>query len=186
MRLFIGLVHYPVYNKNYQDIASAITTVDLHDLARLARTYDIKKFFVVTPLDDQQALAERVRRHWITGYGARYNRNRKQAIELVRVIPSLEQAIDAIAELEKEKPLLIATDARKQKDRSISYENARRLIKEDSVIFLIFGTAWGLAKEVIQKADYVLDPIPGKTDYNHLSVRTASAIILDRLVGKRY
>ena len=63
MRLYIGLLHYPVYNKNYETIASAITNTDLHDLARLARTYGAKKFFVITPLRDQQELAGRILKH---------------------------------------------------------------------------------------------------------------------------
>ena len=80
MRLYIGLVHYPVYNKNYQRIASAVTTFDLHDISRLARTYDVRKYFVITPLDDQKELVERVQRHWTEGHGAEYNRNRKDNI----------------------------------------------------------------------------------------------------------
>ena len=48
---------------------------------------------------------------------------------------------------------------------------------------LVFGTAWGLAETFISEADYILAPITGPTDYNHLSVRTAAGIILDRLLG---
>jgi hypothetical protein len=180
MRLYIGLVHYPVYNKNFQRIASAITTFDLHDLARLARTYDLRRFFVITPLHDQQALAERVRRHWTEGYGARYNRHRKEAFQLVKVVSSLQQAIDSIVEKEGEATILIATDASEQICRSISYEQARGLIQDGNAVILLFGTAWGLDEAVITLADYVLDPILGRTDYNHLSVRTAAAIMLDR------
>ncbi len=183
MNFYIGLVHYPVYNKNYKIIASAITTFDLHDIARLARTYDAKKFFVITPLDDQQALAERVRRHWINGYGAKYNRHRKEAIELVEVIPSLEQTINGIKNVEGEAPLVIATDVSNQKYRSISYERLKKIIEKENVL-LIFGTAWGLEKTVLERADYILEPILGRTDYNHLSVRAAAAIILDRLAGR--
>jgi hypothetical protein len=32
-------------------------------------------------------------------------------------------------------------------------------------------------------ADYILDPLAGAGTYNHLSVRSAVAIILDRLLG---
>ncbi|MFO7784786.1 MAG: tRNA (guanosine(37)-N1)-methyltransferase TrmD, partial [Desulfatiglandales bacterium] len=70
LRLYIGLVHYPVYNKNGDTIASAVTTLDLHDLARLSATYGLKRFFIITPLEDQQELVERVIRHWTTGHGA--------------------------------------------------------------------------------------------------------------------
>jgi len=186
MRLYIGLLHYPVYNKNYQRIASAITTVDLHDLSRLARTYGVKRFFVITPLKDQQRLAGRILRHWTTGYGAGYNRHRKEALELITIVPSLEESLKKITEMEDEEPLLIATDASKQETRSMAYTRAREIIDSERVVNLIFGTAWGLDKEVIKRADYILDPIEGSTGYNHLSVRTAAAIILDRLVGSHY
>ncbi|MCD6561072.1 MAG: RNA methyltransferase [Deltaproteobacteria bacterium] len=185
MYLYIGLVHYPVYNKNSKIIASAITTVDLHDLSRLARTYNARKFFVITPLEDQQLLVEKVIRHWTKGYGARYNPNRKEAIELVAVSPSLEQTIEKIIEFEGKTPLIIATDASKENGRYISYEKARSIVFNDDVVILIFGTAWGLDKTVLNQADYVLDPVSGRMGYNHLSVRAAAAIILDRLAGAR-
>jgi len=185
VRLYIGLLHYPVYNKNYQRIASAITTVDLHDLSRLARTYGVKRFFVITPLKDQQRLAGRILRHWTTGYGARYNRHRKEALELITIVPSLEESLKKITEMEDEAPLLIATDASKQEARSMAYTKAREIINSERVVNLIFGTAWGLDREVIKRADYILDPIEGNTGYNHLSVRTAVAIILDRLAGRQ-
>ncbi|RLI51251.1 MAG: RNA methyltransferase [Candidatus Thorarchaeota archaeon] len=184
MRLYIGLVHYPVYNKKNEIIASAITTLDLHDIARLARTYDLKKFFVITPLDDQQELAGRVIKHWTRGYGSRYNRDRKEAIKLVAVVPSLERAVDDVIQAEGDAPLLIATDASRQEDRSISFERARAVIRQELPVFLLFGTAWGLDKAFMTMADHVLEPISGRSEYNHLSVRTAAAIILDRLVGR--
>lgn len=184
MPLYFGLVHYPVYNKNEQRIASALTTLDLHDLSRLARTYGVKKFYVINPLEDQQCLAESIVKHWTTGYGARYNTHRKEAIELVAVVASLEESVREIEKLEGEQTLLIATDASKQEAPCISYGKARRLLDSGRVVILIFGTAWGLDKEVIEQADYVLDPIGGVTDYNHLSVRTAAAIIVDRLLGR--
>ena len=182
MRLYVGLVHFPVYNKHEETICSAITPMDIHDFARLGKTYGIKGFFVITPLEDQQALANRIIRHWISGYGAQYNHHRKQAIGLVSVTPSLEMAVIKVKEQEGETPTLIATDAVKHY-RGISYQSARAFIASDEVVFLLFGTAWGLHKDVLHKADHVLEPVLGKAEYNHLSVRTAAAIILDRLVG---
>jgi hypothetical protein len=184
VRLYIGLIHYPVYNKNRQKIASAITTFDLHDLSRLARTYDVKSFFVINPLEDQQRLAERVMRHWAIGYGATYNRYRKEAIELIRVVPSLEDSVREIIEMERETPLLIVTDASRQAEGTLTYRKAANIIHSEKVVFLLFGTAWGLDADLMSKADHVLDPVEGGTDYNHLSVRTAAAIILDRLAGR--
>lgn len=182
-RLYMGLIHYPVYNKNRETIASAITTFDLHDLSRVARTYDMKGFYVVTPLQDQQRLADRVLEHWRVGYGALYNPNRKEALEGVRVTATLEEAVREVTEREGERPLLIATDARSQKERCLSYPKARELIAASQVVLLLFGTAWGLEREVLEQANYILEPIEGRTNYNHLSVRAAAAIIADRLAG---
>jgi tRNA (guanine37-N1)-methyltransferase len=184
VRLYIGLLHYPVYNKNRQKIASAITTFDLHDLSRLARTYGVKRFFVINPLEDQQRLAERVLKHWAVGFGSTYNRHRKEAIQLLRVVPSLEDSVSEVMEMEGEAPLLFATDASRQTERSLTYREAARIIHSDRVVLILFGTAWGLDAEIIGRADHVLDPVEGVTEYNHLSVRTAAAIILDRLAGK--
>ncbi|MCG6880228.1 MAG: RNA methyltransferase [Deltaproteobacteria bacterium] len=184
MRLYMGLVHFPVYNKHQDTIASAITPLDIHDFARLGKTYGTKGFFVITPLEDQQTLVFRILRHWTTGYGARYNRHRKEAMDLVSVTSTLEEALLRVADREGETARIVATDAVLQKDRDMSYKALRRLVLSDEVILLLFGTAWGLHKDLLDKADHVLEPIFGKTEYNHLSVRTAAAVILDRLVGR--
>jgi hypothetical protein len=183
MRLYVGLVHYPVYNKHQETIASAITPVDIHDFARLGKTYGIEGFFVITPLEDQQALTHRILRHWISGYGARYNRHRKEALSLVSVASSLEMAVKEVKEREGDTAIVVATDATLHEDRAMSYEALKRIIVSNEVVLLLFGTAWGLHEEILQKADHVLYPISGRTVYNHLSVRTAAAIILDRLIG---
>jgi len=184
MRLYIGLVHYPVYNKNREKIASAITNFDLHDLSRLARTYGAKRLFIVTPLSSQHKLAERISAHWTSGYGAGYNIHRKEALETINVVSSLEAAINTIRETETEEPLLIATDASRQTERSISYLRTKEILDSERTVFIVFGTAWGLHEDILRMSDFILAPIEGNTDYNHLSVRTAAGIILDRLAGR--
>ncbi len=76
------------------------------------------------------------------------------------------------------------TDASRKKAPGLTYEQAKGMVTADKAILLLFGTAWGLADEVMDMADYLLDPVEGYTDYNHLSVRSAVAIILDRLAGR--
>jgi hypothetical protein len=181
MRLYIGLLHYPVYNKNNQIIASCITNLDLHDISRVAKTYGVKKFHVITPVKDQQEIARRILKHWTEGYGAAYNQDRKEAIELIEISSGLDESIEKIRDLEHTQPVIVATDASPVKKNVLSYPDARRILREGSLLFLIFGTAWGLTKEVIEKADFLLEPVYGVKDYNHLSVRSAVAIILDRL-----
>jgi hypothetical protein len=80
--------------------------------------------------------------------------------------------------------VLIVTDASRKKAPALTYAEARAMVMADKGILLLFGTAWGLVNDVFEKADYLLDPVEGTTDYNHLSVRSAAAIILDRLAGR--
>ncbi|MBW1681237.1 MAG: RNA methyltransferase [Deltaproteobacteria bacterium] len=184
MGFYIGLVHYPVYNKHGETIASAVTTLDLHDLARLARTYEVDRCFVVTPLEDQQRLAERVKAHWTDGYGALYNPNRKEALELLTICGTLKEAKDTITLQEGRSPLVLATDASPEGVKTLGYQEARGMLERAGGVFLLFGTAWGLEARSMAEADFVLEPVRGRGEYNHLSVRAAAAIILDRLLGR--
>ena len=181
--LYLVLVHYPVVNKNGDVIASAVTNLDLHDIARAAKTYGVKGFFVATRLTDQIELTKRIVGHWTDGAGADYNPSRRKALELIRAKESIEDVVSHIGDKEGIQPKTIATCARKF-DTAISYERMRSLIGNGNPYLLVFGTAWGLAEETIRQADYILEPVAGNTDYNHLSVRSAASIILDRLVGR--
>jgi hypothetical protein len=75
---------------------------------------------------------------------------------------------------------------------AISFDEGRRRVEGDGegdghgkAVLVLFGTGWGLAQGVIAGADAVLEPIrPRRGDYNHLSVRAACAIALDRLLGR--
>ena len=96
--LYLALVHHPVVNKKGSIIASALTTIDMHDIARAALTFGAKGFFVVTPLEDQKILAEEVMAHWIKGVGGELNPHRKQALELIRIEDSFEHALKAVEE----------------------------------------------------------------------------------------
>jgi tRNA (guanine37-N1)-methyltransferase len=184
MSFYIGLLHYPVYNKRGEIIVSAITNLDLHDLARLARTYGARRFYVINPLTDQQDLARCICRHWVNGYGARYNKDRQKAMSLISIVPTLESSMAKIRDSEGEIPALMATDAGKDKGKRVNYTLAREIVTSNKVVMILFGTAWGIAKELIIRADYLLEPIYGVSSYNHLSVRAAAAITLDRLFSR--
>ena len=182
--LYLALAHYPVVNKNGEIIASAITNLDLHDISRAAKTYGVKSYYVVTPLEDQQALAKKIIGHWLAGAGADYNPDRGSALELIRIISSLAEAAEHIKSVENEYPKIVATSARRY-PKNISFGKFRSLLEEDRPHLLVFGTAWGLAESFISNADYVLEPISGIEAYNHLSVRAAAAVVLDRLMVNR-
>jgi hypothetical protein len=180
--LYVALIHYPVVDKNGEIIASAVTNLDLHDISRAAKTYGLRSFYVVTPLEDQRELVARIISHWTNGMGAVYNPKRRSALELIRIKDSFSEVLDQIAETENENPITIATCARKYPTH-ISYEKIRAMLSNGKPYVLILGTAWGLTEEFISRADYALEPIAGTSGYNHLSVRSAAAIILDRLLG---
>jgi hypothetical protein len=178
------LVHYPVYDRNRNIVAAAVTTVDVHDIARAARTFDLGGFYIITPLESQNELVRRLVRHWVEGRGAAYNPTRKAALSLVKVEKSMEGAVGDISRHWKREVKVVATGAR-PREENIDHHQLREILLEASGPFLLlFGTGWGLTEEVIQNSDYVLAPIEG-SHYNHLSVRSAAAIILDRLLGHR-
>jgi len=180
--LYVALTHYPVIDKRGDIIASALTNLDLHDISRAAKTYGVKSFYVVTPLSDQKVLAKKIIAHWTGGAGAVYNPDRRSALELIKVKDSIIDVAEDINGIETSYPRTIATCARKY-PASIDYAEFRDFLESDIPHLLIFGTAWGLAESVISEADFVLEPITGTTGYNHLSVRSAAAIMLDRLLG---
>ncbi len=179
--LYVGLIHYPVVNKHGAEIASAVTNLDLHDISRAARTYGARGFYVVTPLEDQKTLVRRIVDHWVTGVGADYNPKRREALELIRVAHSLEDAADDIEQAEGRRPRTVATCARRF-DRSVGFGRLRDAMNGPDPTLLLFGTAWGLSEAVIAGTDEVLAPVEGTDGYNHLSVRSAAGIILDRLM----
>lgn len=184
--IYLGLVHSPIYNKNNEIVTTAITNFDIHDIARTARTYDVLKYFIIHPLDNQKALAEEIIGYWQDGFGGQYNPDRKQALSIVEVIPDIAAAVEYIMAKEGVKPLVITTDARKY-DNTVSYAGLRRQIKDNGKPYLLlFGTGWGIENSVMKQFDYILEPIYGPGDYNHLPVRAAVAIILDRLLGEAW
>jgi hypothetical protein len=177
------LIHYPVVGKHGDVIASAVTNLDLHDIARAGRTYGIRAFYIVTPVRDQLELVSKIVSHWVTGAGAAYNPKRKEALSIIRVSNSFETALAEIAKENGGFPKTVVTSARKRTG-SLSMSALRELIKEGDPYALVLGTAWGLADDFLDRADYLLEPVCGPTDYNHLSVRSAAAIMMDRLLGR--
>jgi hypothetical protein len=182
--LYLGLVHFPVYDRRREVVTTAVTNFDIHDLSRCARTFGLGGFFIITPLKSQVELVERILSHWSQGEGSVYNPTRKESLSLVRVAQSIDEADQEISCLYQKRVKRVATGATFYPG-SISYEAFKKLLQDYQTPFLLlFGTGWGLTQEVKESSDYVLAPIEGK-GYNHLSVRSAAAIILDRLLGDR-
>jgi hypothetical protein len=180
--LYVALVHYPVLNRKGEIIASAITNLDLHDMARAARTYEIPACYIVTPMKDQQALIKRLLDHWCTGVGKELHPDREEALKRLKIADDIGAVIKEIRAGWGEAPLVWATTAKEQSGTLTHRQARRRLANARRPYLLLFGTGWGLAPTVMREADAVLEAIPGRGGYNHLSVRCAAAILMDRLL----
>ena len=180
--LYVALVHFPVMNKKEMPIGSALTTIDMHDIARASRTFGVKGFYVVTPFADQAVLAEQVIAHWTKGVGGELNPSRKEALELIRVAGTFEEAVQRIEKKEKQTVVTVATSA-KSLEGAITTTTLKQKLASNAPHILVFGTAWGLAGELIDSCELKLEPIAGSMDYNHLSVRSAVSIYLDRITN---
>ena len=180
-RLSVALVHHPILGAKGEVGSSTLTTIDVHDLSRSARTYGCESLYIVHPIEAQQALAHRIVDHWTHGSSASRIPDRKDALALVRVVPTLDAARDACGEGTE----LWITAARAVGTPTAWGAAQEALAAPGPPVLLVFGTSWGLAPEVVERADTVLAPIHGAGAWNHLSVRAACAIALDRLVVPR-
>lgn len=184
LNLHIALLHYPMYGKDYKTITTSVTNLDIHDIARLARTYNLSSYWIVTPIKPQREMVKRVINYWVNGPGGMYNPHRKEALSLVRVADNIEEMIGAIEKEYNMHVKLFATDARPYPNM-IDYDYAKSLLKQgDYQYILVLGTGYGIVYDEIRKMDYFLKPIRVSTSFNHLSVRSAAAILVDRLVGE--
>jgi hypothetical protein len=195
----IALVHHPVLSAQGEVVTSAITSLDVHDIARSARTYGLAAYYLIHPVPAQRALVTQICAHWTTGSSAARIPSRQEALRLCVPLATLDDAVadhaarDGVATSAVE---LWTTTA--YSTRCVSFPDARRRLEEagtSSSVMLLLGTSWGLADDVRNRATLELEPIMGRRgtavrghadaapDFNHLSVRAACAITLDRLFG---
>jgi tRNA (guanine37-N1)-methyltransferase len=180
---YIALMHDQVVLKDKRVGTSSVTSLDVHDIARSAATYGLKKYFVVTPLKDQKKIVQTILDFWETE-GKKYNIHRHQAVQLVKLHETFEEVIQEIEKETGKKPLVIATSAKHHEDIStITYHDQELVWKEGRPVLFLLGTAFGLSEPLVKRCDYVLKPIEGFVEFNHLSVRSAAAIIFDRWLG---
>lgn len=180
-RLAVALVHHPVLNRRGEVVATAVTNLDLHDIARICRTFGVGRFYVVTPVDEQQKIVAQIVRHWQEGYGAVHNPDRREAFARVETVPDLRTAQRSWSERQGGEAQVVTTSARAG---TMSHAECRQRL-DAAPLLLVLGTGSGLAPEVTDCGWPALEPVCGVEDYNHLPVRAAAAIILDRLFTAR-
>ena len=186
------LVHYPVSLGPKKIGASSLTNLDIHDIARISRSYAMGSFYPVTPLRDQLRVLEEILRHWTRGPGGVGNADRAQALGLVQPATSLEEAVAHMTAQHGTRPRLVASSAvwpakgkaSKPESMPMTPRDVRRWCDQGPVM-LCLGTAQGLAPEVLEQCEGTLRPVRF-LGYNHLSVRSAAAILADRILGDYY
>jgi len=180
--VYLALVHFPIRDKTGRTITTSVTNLDLHDLARTGRTYGLRGYFVVTPIEAQRALVEHVLSYWREGRGGERVPQRAQALSIVRPVTDLDAALDAVRAEEGAAPELYTTCARDRGEALGYAAAAARIAARERPVMLVFGTGYGLADAVVARTDVHLAPVRPR-GYNHLPVRSAVSIILDRLFG---
>jgi hypothetical protein len=204
MKIAVGLIHWPIYDRQRTVVATNVTNLDVHDIARACRVYGIERYYIIHPMQDQHIFISRMLEHWRTGDGAKYNPMRKTSLTMVHTAESIEAAVRDWGG----SPALVATHAGTfQEVPQIGFRDLRAQIEENKLrlaptplaipqsapggpaeadrLFILFGTGFGLTEEVMRSCSAVIEPIRGASldDYRHLSVRSAVSICLDRLLG---
>lgn len=180
--LAAALLHHPVLDREGRVVTTAITNLDLHDIARSAHTFGLERFYVAHPVAAQRELAQRVREHWTRGGGARRIPDRAAPLGALAVVATLDEAVCDWGQGGAVE--LWTTSAAQIAGAALSFEAAReRLRTPGPPVLIAFGTGWGLSASVHERASYHLAAIrsPRADGYNHLSVRAAAAISFDRL-----
>ncbi len=178
----IALIHYPVCQGD-RIITSSITNFDIHDLARLTKTYGLGAFYLVHPDEGMRTLAETFVSHWFDAAGRTFKPDRTAALEKMAIVPTLDTAIVSMERIHGARPFILATSARKR-PKTIPWEQV--LAVTDRPLLILFGTADGLSEQLDDIIDGYSEPIDPGTGYNHLSVRSAASIFVDRLHRDRY
>jgi hypothetical protein len=174
---YIGLIHSPVL-RNGAAITSSITNLDLHDIARVCATYGLGGYFVIHPDEKMRSIATQLASHWTQGEGKTYNPDRFKALQVMKIVSSLDEARKEIELRTGQIPVTVGTTARK-KENFITIKALKK--EKNRPVLILFGTAGGMEDNFLNSLDFLLEPIDIGTGYNHLSVRSAVSIFIDRL-----
>jgi hypothetical protein len=202
-------------DRNGKEVTTAVTNLDIHDIARSCKTFGVQKYFVVNPEEEQRRIVSAILNHWNGELSLSYHPARAKALERVQFAATFEEAYNDAAFESGAQPFVVMPDARDLKayfgenpsapesspERPWTYAELRERLSsglpgdspaESRVLrplMIVFGTGWGIAPSFFGKVDRALVPIRADREenrkYNHLSVRAAAAIVLDRVFGER-
>lgn len=184
---YVVLMHGDVRLPNDRVGTTSVTSLDIHDVARSAATYGMTGYYLVTPLEDQQKIVRKLLSFWDSEIGKEYNKHRYEALQRVHLQDSLNAVIDDVKQREGKEPLLIATSARaseyQEHHGAITYGDQGLVWSHDRPVIFLLGTGLGLSHDVLKQCDFMVPPLYGLSSFNHLSVRSAAAVIFDRWLG---
>ena len=199
--VFVVLLHSPMKNRVGQEVTTAVTNLDIHDIARSCKTFGVRQYFIVNPEEEQETMVQGILSHWHSEVSQIYHPARAAALETVCYLRTFEEAYNEATRLAHgARPFVVMPDAKRLPD-ALSYDELRRRwmnsnltaehepkkshmsegFPEKRSLMIVFGTGWGIAPRFYDRVDAPLEPIRGPLQYNHLSVRAAAAIVLDRL-----
>lgn len=188
-RTYVALVHHPVHDRTGAVVTTAVTNFDVHDIARTAATYGLAGYLMVTPVAAQRDKVDRILAVW-GAEDARGGDNRLEALGRVRTAASLEDAIASIEAAHGARPRVVLTTADAGRFEGLPRVEPEILVaaareQPERPVLLVLGTGWGLTDSTKNLAEQVLEPISGRPEFRHLSVRSAACALLDRLFGVR-
>jgi tRNA (guanine37-N1)-methyltransferase len=167
-------------------VTTAVTNLDLHDIARSAATYGLAGYHVVTPVESQREKADHIAALW----QEEQKEWRAKALRLCTTAASVDESIAALTRQHGRPPLVAATSADPARFTHATRATHQELVGEMQrspgvPLLVLFGTGWGLSDTELTQVSRIITPISGRPAWNHLSVRSAVAILLDRLFGLR-
>ena len=184
------LLHYPVTNRAGEPITTAVTNLDIHDIARSCRTYEVDHYYLVNPIVEQAELVKRILGHWETPRSKEWHPDRFEALSRIKMVPYFQDVKTDLAALYPGLALEVAMPDARPLPGQLSYPEIRKKWENEekrSVKVIVFGTGGGVSSVFFPEVHTFLAPIYGPLvdqGYNHLSVRAAAAVVLDRLFGK--
>ncbi len=185
----VVLLHYPMTNRQGETVATSVTNIDLHDIARSCRTYEVDHYFIVTPLVEQHPVLQRIIGHWHKGKSLEWHPDRAEALARIHLVESFDDVKKFHIENFGADFEVVMPDARQLPKPQESYDSIRARWAVETPCtpkIIVFGTGWGIAPDFFSQVHTFSAPIYGplgESGYNHLSVRSAVAIILDKLFG---
>ncbi len=163
--IYVVLMHYPIVNRQGKLVTTSVTNMDIHDIARSARTFGASGYFLVTPIEDQHQLVGRILGHWRQDSSREWHPDRFEALSRVQMARDFEEVKSLVrAECGGRDPVVAMPDARPLPN-AVSYADFRRELEDPAQagvpVCVVFGTGWGISETFFPEVHRILAPVYG-------------------------